>query len=406
MDWKTGATALSVLVCLGTGCAVRAQNAPAPGGLRAPVDKRRLLFGTAVNPDLLNPQTDAGRYEAAVRADFNMVEPENSLKPPVIWQDRTAYDFRAPDVLLGAPGQKGWAQRNGMIVRGHTLIYGRDDGWTLPGWLVTGPGRSVNKPVEDAMTKTEAADLLHKYISAVAGRYKGKVAVWDVINETIDDRKNDRPYNLRDSFWFRKLGPDYVALAFRWAHEADPAAKLYYNDYGIEGPGAKADAVFAMAQSLKAQGVPIDGIGMQWHIGVNTQITPGDGFYRTAQRLKDNGINFMVTELDVSVPVAVYPPQDPRYGLVPLHPADLDAQGRVYGAVLRYALSFPNCRGFQMWGFTDRHSWIPDFTIGRLKETPPGRPQGAATILDADYRPKPAYAALQEELAQSPPKGR
>lgn len=366
-----------------------------PSGLRALAMKRHLLLGTAVRIRLLNPNTDGGRYERAITSNFDMVEPDNSLKPPALWQGKDVYDFSTPDLLLGAPGKTGWAQQHGMTVRGHTLIYGRDDGWTLPNWLVTEPGRVVNKAVEDSMTKAEATDLLRRYIFAVVGRYKGKIAIWDVINETIADGKNNNPYNLRDSFWFRKLGPNFVALAFQWAHEADPAAKLYYNDYGIEGLGPKADAVFALVKSLKDQGVPIDGVGMQWHIGMETHLAPGDGHYRIAQRLKDNGIGFMVTELDVSVPVVVYPKSDPLYGLVPLRPADLKTQGRLYGDVLKYALNFPNCKGLQVWEFTDRYSWIPDATIGRLKQTPPGEPQGAATLLDADYQPKPGYDALK-----------
>lgn len=371
---------------------------PAPTGLRALADKRGLRLGTAIRIGLLNPRTDGGRYQSAIQANFNMVEPDNSLKPPAIWRDKTVYDFDAPDILLGAPGKTGWAQQNHMTVRGHTLIYGRDDGWTLPNWLVTEPGRAVNKTIEDSLSRAEAADLLHTYIHTVVGRYKGKVAMWDVINETVDDGKTSSPYNLRDSFWLRKLGPQFVALAFRWAHEADPAAKLYYNDYGIEGPGAKADAVFALVKSLKSQGVPITGVGMQWHINRDTQLVPGDGHYQIAQRLQDNGIGFMVTELDVAVPVVVYPKTDPLYGVIPTHPADWDEQGRLYGDVLRYALHFPACAGLNVWEFTDRYSWIPDFTIGRLKHIPLGVPQGAATLLDADYQPKPAFYALQHGL--------
>ncbi len=399
MDYKSFLAGLLAVSCLGLGNVKMAHADPNNSGLRALAAKRGLRFGTAIRIGLLNAQTDGGRYESAIKANFTMVEPDNSLKPPAVWREKTVYDFGAPDRLMGAPGQTGWAQQNHMTVRGHTLIYGRDDGWTLPNWLVTEPGRVVNKTIEDGMTKAEATALLRTYIHAVAGRYKGKVAIWDVINETVDDAKNSNPYNLRSSFWFRKLGPGFVASAFRWAHEADPAAKLYYNDYGIEGPGPKADAVFALVKSLKAQGVPIDGVGMQWHIGVGTHLTPSDGYYQIAQRLKDNGIDFMVTELDVAVPVVVYPKTDPRYGLVPMNPADLDTQGRVYGEVLKYALSFPNCRGLNVWEFTDRYSWIPDFTIGRLKDNPPGVPQGAATMLDANYQPKPAYKALMQVLS-------
>ena len=372
--------------------------------LRELADKRGLLWGTAVPLGKLNPQTDAGQFENLVKQHFNMVEPENDFKPPSIWKERETYDFGSTDYLLGAPGKTGWAQANNVAVRGHTLIYGRDDGWTLPNWLVTGPNRVVNQEIEAAMTKTEATELLRRYIFAVAGRYKGKIAQWDVINETIADGKSNNPFNLRDSFWFRKLGPKFVEMAFRFAREADPDARLYYNDYGIEGLGDKSDAVFALVKDLKAKGVPIDGVGMQWHIGVGQRLNPGDRFYQNAQRFQDLGVDLMLTEVDVAVPVVVYPGDDARYGLEPSNPPDLFEQAHLYREVLRYALHFPRVRGVNIWGVTDRYSWIPGFTIGRLKKTPPGVPQGAALLFDANYRPKPAFWQVREELSQIPAK--
>ncbi len=405
---------LSALACC-VGVPVSAQILPdaqtgATGiGLRQLADRRGLLLGTSVEIPLLGKNADGGQYERVLKQDFNMVESDNGFKPPSIWKGRETYDFGVPDLLLGAPGQTGWVQTNNLTIRCHTLIYGRDDGWTLPDWLIQTdaqgkqlPGRPVDKTLENAMTKGEATALLRKYILAVAGRYKGKVAQWDVINETIDDGKNNNPYNLRDSFWFRKLGPGFVELAFRFAHEADPGAKLYYNDYGIEGIGAKSDAALALVKNLKAKGVPIDGIGLQWHIGIGHQISPGDTYYRNAQRLKDAGLSFAVTELDIAMPVVVYPAPDPRYGLEPSNVPDLYEQARLYRDVMRYALSFSNCTAVNLWGFTDRHSWIPDFTIERLQHNPPGTPQGAATILDANYQPKPAFWQLREELLHNP----
>ncbi len=409
--------ALSALAL--AGCAVKPapaqilpdkQTAQPVTGLRELADKRGLLLGTSVEPGLLLNNSDNGQYESVLKQNFNMVESGNEFKPPAIWKARETFDFGPPDLLLGAPGKTGWVQANNMTIRCHTLIYGRDDGWTLPDWLIQTdaqgkrlPGRPVNKAMEQAMTKAEAAGLLKKYIFAVAGRYKGKVAQWDVINETIDDNGNNKnPYRLRDSFWFRKLGPEFVEMAFRWAHEADPQAKLYYNDYGIEGIGGKSDAAFALIKDLKAKGVPIDGLGLQWHIGISHQLYPGDTYYQNAQRLQDAGIDFAVTEFDVAMPVVVYDGADPRYGLEPSNTPDLFEQGRLYRNVMQYALSFPNCTAVNLWGFTDKHSWIPGFTIGRLKRNPPGIPQGAATLFDANYQPKPAFWQLREELLHNP----
>ncbi len=381
-----------------------AQTGATDIGLRPLADKRGLLFGTAAPIGKLNLQTDGGQFQAALKQHFNMVEPENDFKPPAIWRDRETYNFDTTDTLLGAPGQTGWAQANQIAVRGHVLVYGRDDGYSLPNWLLTGPNRTVNKDIEQAMTRAEATELLRKYIFAVAGRYRGKIAQWDVINETIDDNgNNSNPFRLRDSFWFRKLGVEFVELCFRFAREADPNAKLYYNDYGIEGLGGKADAVFALVKDLKAKGVPIDGVGMQWHIGVGHQLVPGDRYYQNAKRFQDLGVDLMITELDVGVPVVVYDQNDPRYGLEPSNAPDLFEQARLYRDVMRYALSFPCMKGVNIWGLSDKYSWIPGFTIGRLKRNPPGIPQGAALLLDANYKPKPAFWQLREELIHNAP---
>jgi len=239
------------------------------------------------------------------------------------------------------------------------------------------------------MSKEEASGLLHDYITAVAGRYRGKVAMWDVANEAIDDRPNQNPFNLRDSFWFRKLGPEFLVLAFKWAHEADPRAELYYNDYSIEGGGAKAQHMLDLAKWLKEQGAPITGLGLQYHIDCRTSIAPGDGHYQFIDAIRKLRLAYMITELDVAVPVKRLPAGDPDRGLVPQDPADLELQAKTYAAVFQMALSSRNCHGINIWGLSDRFSWIPGFSGGR---------NGAATLLDKDYKPKPAYDAVVEVL--------
>lgn len=355
-------------------------------GLRNLAISRGLRLGTAAPIDLLRSDSaDSLAYRAFLLSNFNMVEPENDLKPPAIWKGEGVYSFGVADWLLGAPGQLGWAQRNGFAVRGHVLVYARDEGYTLPQWIRDrGAGISPDK----------ARQLLKDYIYAVAGRYKGKVFAWDVINEAIDDAPNQRPFQMRDSFWFRKLGRDFVKLAFQFAHEADPQAELYLNEYGAEGLGRKSDAVLELARWLRSQGVFISGVGMQWHRGLGEKVVPGSDFYQNAERLRKDGFDFQITELDVALPVKPYPAEDPRHGQEPSSPDSLSQQADAYRAMLRYALSFPNCRGLQMWGFSDRHSWIQSFSGGK---------NGAALVSDAAYQPKPAYLALHQELAASSP---
>ncbi len=345
-------------------------------GLRDAAARRHFNIGTAVQVGFLRDDIDGGKYAATVAKEFNLVELENDLKPPAVWTGPTEYKFSDVDWMLGAPNETGWAQKHHIKLRGHVLVYARDDGYTLPGWL---------RSTEAQITKEQATKLLHDYIHALVGRYKGKVAMWDVANEAIDDRPNDRPFNLRDSLWFRKLGPEFLVLAFKWAHEADPKAELYYNEYSVEWGGPKAEHLLDLVSWLKKQGAPITGAGLQYHVDYNTSIPPGDGHYQLVEKLNKLRLAFMITELDVALPVVAMPRNDPKFGTVPQNSADLDAQAKVYADVYRLALTSKNCHGVNIWGFTDLHSWIPRYSNGK----------GAATLFDADYHPKPAYTAVK-----------
>jgi endo-1,4-beta-xylanase len=350
-------------------------------GLKDLARKRRLPLGTEVPLRHIRDDIDVGRFTAAVTSNFDFVELENEFKPPAVWKGPREYDFSAGDFLVGEPGKTGWAQEHKMRVRGHVLLYASDNGYTLPQWI-KGPKGDVSKE--------EASAMLHDYIFAVAGRYRGKIAMWDVVNEAIDDRPgNGNPFNLRNSYWFRKLGPEFLVLAFKWAHEADPRAQLYYNDYAVEAGGEKGKQMLALGKWLKEQGARITGLGLQYHIDCKTKIEPGDGHYGFIEDIRKLGLSYMITELDVAVPVQSKPFGDPDFGLVPQDPSDFDRQADVYASVFRMVLASRNCRGVQVWGFTDRYSWIPGFSRGR---------NGVALLFDKDYNPKPAYNAVQAAL--------
>lgn len=359
-------------------------QAPAPHSelpkLRDLAKKRHLNFGTAMPMRAIKSNADEGKYTSSAESLFNMLELENELKPPAIWTGPHEYHFSDIDFVLGEPGKKGWAQQHKFKFRGHVLVYARDDGYTVPDWLrKSGPD----------MPKEDAKLLLHDYIFALAGRYRGKIAMWDVANEAISDGPNDNQFNLRNSFWFKKLGPEFLVLAFKWAHEADPKAELYYNEYGFEGGGPKAKHVLDLVKWLKEQGAPITGVGMQYHIDCRTSITPGDGHYTLLEDIRKLGLSFMVTELDVAVPVKSLPFRDPDRGVIPVNPTDLDLQAKTYAAVLQMALSSRHCHGVNIWGLTDRYSWIPFASGGR---------DGAATLLTKNYEPKAAVAAVEAVL--------
>ncbi len=352
-------------------------------GLRRDADRIKLNLSTAVQSDLLRNNIDNGSYRNAVFRNVNMIEPENDLKPASLWKGIGNYDFSKPDYLLGAPGQTGWAQTNRMKVRGHVLVYPNEPGYTTPTWLLN---------MESQLNPQQVRDLLKDYIYTVAGRYKGKIAMWDVVNEAIADSQNTRPFNLRNSFWYRKLGTEFLVLAFKYAAEADPDAKLYYNDYNIERSGWKADSVVNMLNFIRQSGAKVDGIGLQYHIGATEQIAPNDAHYQVVNKFELNNYDWQITELDVSVDVVQYPSTNPLFGIVPVRETDLVMQSKVYDNVFRLGLSTSRCKGIQMWGITDSHSWIPEFTNGT---------RGAALLLNAGYGRKPAYASLYKLLRVS-----
>ncbi|UJR11124.1 hypothetical protein I4U23_015306 [Adineta vaga] len=158
---------------------------------------------------------------------------------------------------------------------------------------------------------------------------------------------------------------DFVKYAFQFAHEADPDAQLYYNDYGIEAGGWKADKALEVVRWLKSEGVPIHGFGMQWHINIS------------------RNVRFMVTELDIAVPM--------RDGL-PINPDDIQKQATLFRSILQYTLHFSSQSPiFGTWGFTDRYNWLPAAS---------NYTKGNALLLDKNYQPKPSYWQVQEELAR------
>jgi endo-1,4-beta-xylanase len=258
------------------------------------------------------------------------------------------YEWRGADTIVE------YAEAHDMLVRGHTLVWHNQ----LPSWVEEGQ-----------WSREELLDVLHDHIHTVVGRYEGRIAAWDVVNEAVDDRGR-----LRDTIWLQVIGPEYIELAFRWAHEADPEAELFYNDYSAEAMGAKSDAVYALVEELIAEGVPIHGVGLQMHL----QLGRAPSHARVAanlERLAGLGLKTQITEMDVRV-------RDTE-------PHTLERQAEVYGATLRLCLDAPSCTAFVLWGFTDRHSWVPTAFDG----------WGSPLIFDAGYAPKPAYERLREVLA-------
>jgi len=316
--------------------------------LRALAEKRGLLIGAAVDAEALRKEP---AYRETLAREFSILTPENAMKFGAIQPDRERYTFEDAEAIVA------FARAHGMKVRGHTLVWH----YSLPKW--------VN---EEQLSHAELAAVMHEHIRTEVTHFRGKVYAWDVVNEALNDDGT-----LRDTIWRRALGPDYLAQVFQWAHEADPKAKLFYNDYSAEGMDARSDTVYALVQGLKERGVPIHGVGLQMHL--LGPPPPAADLAANIKRLGALGLEVHVTELDVAI-------QD----IQGTEAEKLAEQARIYREVLETCLSQPACKAFVMWGFTDAHTWIPWFT----------KHPDAPLIFDAMYQPKPAYFAMREALAK------
>lgn len=307
--------------------------------------QRQFYIGTAVNTRaFVNGETT---YCEVLQREFNMLVAENMMKFGELSPAPNTYNWTTTDKLMD------FAEANDMKVRGHTLVWHQQ----LPRWLTSG-----------TWTPEAVRALLEEHIKTVVGRYRGRVWAWDVVNEAVADTGGDRT----DSFWYQHLGPDYIALAFRWAHEADPDALLYYNDYEAEALSPKSDTIFELVRRLKQDGVPVHGVGWQMHLTEGWRAT--SEHRQNAERLHDLGVELSMTEMDV------------RIGTPPTA-VQLVSQAESYRDAVELALE--HFVALVAWGFSDKYSWIPGFRPGL----------GAALPFDEEYAPKPAYDAIKEVLA-------
>jgi endo-1,4-beta-xylanase len=210
---------------------------------------------------------------------------------------------------------------------------------------------------------------------------RGKIQQWDVANEIFN---GDGTLRTTDNIWIRELGPEIIADAFRWAHEADPNAKLFFNDYGVESVNAKSNAYLALIPKLRAEGVQVDGFAVQGHLSTRYGF-PGD-LQANLQRFDDLGLETSITEIDVRMDVPA--------GTKPTA-AQLEKQATYYQRALEACLNVEDCKSFTIWGFNDKYSWVPVFFAR----------EGEATVMWEDYTRKPSYYALQSTLLQASPGG-
>jgi endo-1,4-beta-xylanase len=311
---------------------------------RTYAEKRGKLIGVAVNNGLVREV----EYAEVLAREFNLLTTENAMKWSFIQPERYRYDWAGADELVN------FAIANGMKVRGHTLIWQQQ----MPDWL----------KYQD-WSREELIAIVEEHITNVVGRYRGRVEIWDVVNEAVIQKGV-----IITPFWAKQLGKDYIDLAFQLAHEADPDALLFYNDYNADDIGVKSDGVYALVKSMKERGIPIDGVGMQFHVEVG-HLPKLDEVSQNMKRLGELGLQVHITELDIRIQGT------PTLEL-------LEQQAQNYRDILNVCINETNCTAFIMWGMTDKYSWIPQYQQGF----------GAALIFDEYYQPKPAYKALLDAL--------
>lgn len=323
--------------------ATTAPPAPRPMvPLRTLAAPHGLKLGSAVNTDALG-EAD---YGAVLAREFSTVTAENAMKWRVVEPERGEVDRRAADLLLA------FAEGHDQQVYGHTLVWHKQ----LPGWLHQEPD-----------SYEETRELLRERVQGEVSYFRDRVWAWDVVNEPLRDDGT-----LRESLWLNRLGPDYIADAFRWAREADPEVSLFINDFGIEGVNAKSDALYHLVSQLLSQGVPIDGVGFQVHWTLDP--LPAS-FVENLERFAALDLDVAITEMDVRLPE-------------PPTPAALEQQAEIYGEAMDACLAVRRCVSFTVWGFTDAYSWVPHAYPG----------YGAAALFDDELNPKPAYAAVAAAL--------
>jgi endo-1,4-beta-xylanase len=368
------AAAAAALLLLGAAAPAARAQAGGEASLKAAFEGD-FLVGTTLNHDEVYGR-DA-RDRALTARHFNALSPENLLKWEFVQPEPGRFAFEASDRYVE------FGQRNGMFVVGHALVWHSQ----TPPWVFQdGAGNPVGRDTLLARMRT--------HIQTVVGRYRGRIGGWDVVNEALDEDGT-----LRDSPWRRIIGDDYLAHAFRFAHEADPAAELYYNDYSLENPAKRAGAV-RLIRDLLARGVPVAGVGLQGHHKMDWPTIAAEDSTITA--FASLGMKVMITELDIDVLPRV------RGGNTAEVTARATAPGcrcdvNPYVAGLpdsvqqalasRYADFFRLYRARRdaitrvtFWGVTDADSWLNDWPMRGRTNHP--------LLFDRAGAPKPAFHAV------------
>ena len=305
-------------------------------------------IGVAVTPTNIE-----GATGELIKKHFNSLTCENVMKPALIHPSEKKYFWDDADKIVN------FAQANGMKVRGHTLCWHSQTG----AWM-------FKDSLGNQVTKEVALSRLKDHITTVVSHFKGKVYAWDVLNEAIvDDADTNKVY--RASMWYKICGEDFIPKIYQWAHEADPNAVLFYNDYNTEIP-VKRDKIYNMLKNLIAKGVPVNAIGLQghWHINDPSEKNLTDAI----KKFSSLGLKIQITELDVST----IPEKDTVKTFTP---------EREQQQIDFYKMAFKVFRenkdkitGVTFWNISDGRSWLDR-----------GNRQCHPLLFDYNLKPKKAY---------------
>lgn len=309
-----------------------------------------------------------------VTQHFNSIVAENCMKMEKIHPAKDSFNFKLPDAFVE------FGQQHRMKIIGHCLIWHSQ----VPAWIfVDDKGKEVSRE--------ELIARMKNHITTVVSRYKGRVHGWDVVNEAIDDNGQ-----YRQTKWYKIIGPEYIELAFKFAHEADPNAELYYNDYNEWNP-TKRDAIYNLVSGLKAKGIKVDGIGMQGHLSLDS---PSIEEYEEAiVKYASLGVKVMITELDMTL----LPWPTERLTADVSFKAELRAKYNPYPNGLpdsvnvaftnRYANLFKlflkhadKIDRVTLWGVYDAQSWRNYWPIMGRTDYP--------LLFDRQYQPKPVVQEI------------
>jgi len=337
--------------------------------------KNDFLIGGALNDDVVNGKDP--NAAAIAEKHFSAITAENTMKWMHIHPEPNKYDFSASDRFVN------FGLKNKMFIVGHTLVWH----WQTPNWVFVD---DANQP----LSRDALLARMKDHIFTVVGHYKGKVKGWDVVNEVLDDNGE-----LRKTKWLAIIGEDYIAKAFEYAHEADPDAELYYNDFSLELP-AKRDGCVRLVKDLQSKGIRIDGVGIQaqaWRLPPDyPSLKDVEDFINA---VSETGVKVMVTEMCIDVLPAALDQRGADIGLkTELHkklnpytdglPEDMqkklaDRYAELFSLYLKHADKISRVT---LWGVYDKTSWLNNWPVRGRTNYP--------LLFDRNYQPKPAFLAV------------